>query len=97
MVGGVGAALMLFFAQKDLGPALLLSCVFLAMYAVARHRVGLALGGLATLVAGFFVGYRLNLSTTLASRVQMWMSPWDNSVRGGDQIAQAAWALSAGG
>src|SRR5262249_1327674 len=33
---GVGAALIFFFLQKDLGPALLLCCVFLAAYAVAR-------------------------------------------------------------
>ena len=27
----------------------------------------------------------------------MWQSPWDNGVRGGDQVAQAVWALSTGG
>jgi cell division protein FtsI/penicillin-binding protein 2/cell division protein FtsW (lipid II flippase) len=97
VIGGVGAALLLFFLQKDLGPALFLSCVFLAMYAVARNRVGMALAGLVALITGFYTGYTLNLSSTLAARVQMWMSPWDNSVRGGDQIAQAAWALSTGG
>ena len=26
----------------------------------------------------------------------MWQSPWDNAVRGGDQIAQALWGLAAG-
>ena len=97
VIGGVAAALLLFFLQKDLGPALFLSCVFLAMYAVARNRVGMALAGAAMLVAGFYVGYKLNVSTTLAARVQMWMSPWDNGVRGGDQIAQAVWALATGG
>ena len=50
---------MFFFLQKDLGPALLLCCVFLAVYAVARGRVGLALAGFALLAAGFYVGYRL--------------------------------------
>jgi cell division protein FtsW (lipid II flippase) len=97
VAAGVAAALVLFFLQKDLGPALLLSCVFLAMYAVARNGAVMALAGLASLVAGFYVGYKLNLSATLAARVQMWMSPWDNAVRGGDQVAQAAWALSTGG
>jgi len=33
----------------------------------------------------------------LAARVQMWQAPWDNTVRGGDQIAQSLWGLSAGG
>ena len=40
VVVGVAAALLFFFLQKDLGPALFLSCVFLALYAVARGRVG---------------------------------------------------------
>ena len=94
---GVAAALAFFFLQKDLGPALFLSCVFLAMYAVARGRIPMAAAGLALLIAGFYVGYRLNVSETLAARVQMWQSPWDNAVRGGDQIAQSIWALSTGG
>ena len=89
VVVGVAAALLLFFLQKDLGPALFLSCVFLMTYAIARNRVGLALTGFATLIAGFYIGYALNISSTLTARVAMWRSSWDNSVRGGEQIAQA--------
>ena len=96
VVAGVGAALVLFFFQKDLGPALLLSLMFLSLFAVARGGGWIAGAGLATLVAGFGVGYLLNISNTLASRVAMWQSPWDNAVRGGDQIAQATWGLAAG-
>jgi cell division protein FtsW (lipid II flippase) len=94
---GVAAALVFFFLQKDLGPALFISCVFLAMYAIARNRVGMAIFGLTVLAAGFYVGYKLNVSTTLAARVEIWQSPWDNGVRGGEQIAQAIWAVSTGG
>jgi cell division protein FtsW (lipid II flippase) len=97
VVVGVGAALVFFFLQKDLGPALFLSCVFLAMYAVARGRVVMAVTGLAMLAGGFYVGYRLNISNTLLARVTMWQSPWDNAVIGGDQIAQSLWALATGG
>jgi cell division protein FtsW (lipid II flippase) len=97
VLAGVAAALAFFFLQKDLGPALFISCVFLAMYVIARNRVGMAVLGLSVLVAGFYFGYKLNVSTTLAARVQMWQSPWDNGVRGGDQVAQAMWALSTGG
>jgi cell division protein FtsI/penicillin-binding protein 2/cell division protein FtsW (lipid II flippase) len=97
LLAGVMAALAFFFLQKDLGPALLVSCVFLALYAVARRRVTMALSGLLLLVAGFYLGYRWNISTTLADRVRIWQSPWDNGVRGGDQIAQSIWALSTGG
>ena len=97
LVGGVGVSLLFFFLQKDLGPALFLCCVFLATYAVARNRVGMAGLGLIALLGGFYLGYKVNISTTLGARVHMWQSPWDNGVRGGDQIAQAIWAVSTGG
>ena len=35
---GIAAALTFFFLQKDLGPALVVSCIFLAAYAMARNR-----------------------------------------------------------
>jgi cell division protein FtsW (lipid II flippase) len=97
VIGGVGLALIFFFLQKDLGPALMLSCVFLALYSVARGGAAAAAVGSALLVAGFFVGYRLHISETLAARVAMWQAPWDNAVRGGDQVAQSVWALATGG
>ena len=94
---GVGLALVFFYLQKDLGPALFLCCVFLATYVVARGRVGMAIAGLALLALGFYAGYRLDISHTLVERVRMWQSPWDNAVRGGDQITHAIWALATGG
>src|ERR671911_299859 len=57
----------------------------------------MAVIGLTVLAAGFYVGYKLNVSSTLAARVEIWQSPWDNGVRGGEQIAQAIWAVSTGG
>jgi cell division protein FtsW (lipid II flippase) len=97
VVAAVALALVLFFALRDLGPALLLSTVFLAMFAVARARVGMAIAGLVVLVAGFYVGHQAGISSTLSSRVAMWQSPWENAVRGGDQVAQAMWTLASGG
>ena len=94
---GVAAALMFFFFQKDLGPALFLCCVFLAVYAVARGRVGMAVTGLVLLAGGFYLGYRLQVSATLADRVRMWQSPWDNAVAGGNQVTHAIWAMATGG
>lgn len=96
LVAGVGVAQVLFFFQKDLGPALMLSVIFLAVYGVARGRIGLVLCGAALLAAGFYAGYRLGVSSTLAERVRMWQSPWDNGARGGSQIAHALWAMSTG-
>lgn len=94
---GVASSLVLFFLQKDLGPALMLAVVFLVTYGIARGTAGLMAAGAALLGAGFYLGYRLEISATLAERVRMWQSPWDNTARGGDQIAQALWALSTGG
>ena len=59
--------------------------------------IGMAVAGLALLVAGFYVGYRLQISATLADRVRMWQSPWDNTVAGGNQITHAIWAMATGG
>ena len=97
MLVGVAAALMFFFFQKDLGPALFLCCVFLAVYAVARGRVGMAVTGLVLLASGFYLGLRLQISSTLADRVRMWQSPWDNAVAGGNQVTHAIWAMATGG
>jgi cell division protein FtsW (lipid II flippase)/cell division protein FtsI/penicillin-binding protein 2 len=94
---GVGCALALFFLLKDLGPALVTGFLFLVMFAVARGRAGLALAGVALLVTGVAIGYRLGQPATVVTRVSMWLSPWDNDVSGGDQLAHSYWALSTGG
>ena len=97
VAAGVGLALFFFALQKDLGPALYTCCVFLAIYAVARGHLGLAIGGLLVLLLAFYAGHTLNVSQTLVDRVSMWLGPWDNAVAGGDQIAHAHWAMSTGG
>ena len=97
VVVSIAVALLFFFLQKDLGPALVFSCVFLALYAVARNRFQLAAGGLLVLVGGFAAGYFLGHPHTVQMRVEMWLSPWDNAVRGGDQVVHSLWAMATGG
>ena len=94
---GVGAALALFFFQRDLGPALMLAIVFLVSWGIAYGRAGMVAAGTLLLCAGFFVGYWVEISSTLNARVQIWQSPWDNAARGGDQVAHALWAAATGG
>ncbi len=94
---GVAFSLTFFFLQKDLGPALLIAAVFLAMYAVARDRYLLASLGIGVILAGFASGYFLGIPKNVAGRVSMWLSPWDNAVRGGEQLAHALWGFSSGG
>ena len=93
----VGCALALFFLLKDLGPALVTGFLFLAMFWVARGRAGLALLGIALLVAGVTIGYRMGKPATVVERIDMWLSPWDNDVHGGNQLAHSLWAFSTGG
>ncbi len=97
VVIGVAIALALFFVLKDMGPALVIGFLFLSMFAVARGRAGLALFGVGMLVAGVAIGYRVGAPHTVVDRINMWLSPWDNNLRGGDQIAHSLWALSTGG
>jgi cell division protein FtsI/penicillin-binding protein 2/cell division protein FtsW (lipid II flippase) len=93
----VAMAVLLFFVLKDLGPALVTFFVFLAMFAVARGRPGLAIAGLVLMVAAVAVGYRMGQPHTVVQRIDMWLAPWDNDVHGGDQLAHALWAFSTGG
>ena len=93
----VAMALVFFFVLKDLGPALVTFFVFLAMFGVARGRPGLAAAGLIVLVGSVAIGYRLGQPHTVVERIHMWLAPWDNNVRGGDQLAHGLWALSTGG
>jgi cell division protein FtsI/penicillin-binding protein 2/cell division protein FtsW (lipid II flippase) len=90
-------SILLFFALKDLGPALVLFFLFLTMFSVAHGRPGLAVIGVAVMVAAVAAGYRLGQPHTVVDRINMWLSPWDNDVHGGNQLAHALWAFSTGG
>jgi len=92
-----GIALVMFFVLKDLGPALVTFFVFLTMFGVARGRPGLVAAGLVLMTASVAVGYRIGQPHTVVERIDMWLAPWDNDVRGGNQLAHAIWAFSTGG
>ena len=93
----VALSLMFFFLQRDMGPALVFACLFLVLYGMARSSALAPVAGLALVVAGFAVGYWLGVPHTVGERVRMWLSPWDNLVHGGDQLAHSLWAYATGG
>ncbi len=93
----IGLVVFFFFLQKDLGPALVLACLFLVLFSVARGRSGMALCGIALVALAFFVGYRLGYPRTVHQRIGMWLDPWSTWFRGGDHLAQAIWSLASGG
>lgn len=97
VVIAMGLVLGFFFLQKDLGPALVLSCVFMTLYAIARGRTAGFAAGIVLLAAGFAVAYAIGYPATVRQRVTIWADPWNNGVPGGNQIAHGLWALSSGG
>lgn len=91
----VGAALALFWFQKDLGPALLFSTVLLVMLYIASGRgsyVGLGLG---LLLVGFLVADRA--FSHVHTRVVTWLDPWSHRETIGYQLVQALYAFASGG
>ena len=86
-----------FFFQKDLGPALVLTCVFLALYGIGRGHGAFVATGFALLLAGFAAAYWIGEPATVRQRLLIWADPWNNGVPGGNQIAHGLWALATGG
>ena len=60
-------------------------------YFLARASRRIALIGLFFLVmplmvSAVAVGYRIGQPATVVQRINIWLSPWNNDVRGGDQL-----------
>jgi cell division protein FtsW (lipid II flippase) len=91
----VGAALLLFWLQKDLGPALLFSSVLLAMLYVASGRASYVALGVAGLVLGVAIGSRV--FEHVHTRVLTWLDPWAARETTGYQLVQALYAFASGG
>ncbi|MEM1125248.1 MAG: FtsW/RodA/SpoVE family cell cycle protein [Bacteroidota bacterium] len=97
IVAGLGVVLLAFLILRDMGPALVIGCTFLGLYALVRGQwVGVSLGALA-LVGLFAWVYQTGAVPRVAGRVQMLLTPWSNFVIGGEHLAHAFWALATGG
>jgi len=96
VVASMALVLAFFFLQKDLGPALVLSGVVIALYAIARGRIAAVLVGVGMLAAGFAIAYAIGMPATVGQRVRIWADPWNNGVPGGNQIAHGLWAMATG-
>jgi cell division protein FtsW (lipid II flippase) len=97
---GVFLALFLsFVAVNDLGPLLILSLVFLALFYLVTRAGGWVVA--AVLVVALLVAVAVHVpaisgSQKVALRMQMWLDPWENAQPNGDQTALARWAIAAG-
>jgi cell division protein FtsW (lipid II flippase) len=97
------AVLLLLFASfilvNDLGPLLILSLVFLALFYVVTRAGGWVI--VAVMVVAILVTVAVHVpaisgSPKVALRMQMWLDPWYNAQPNGDQHALARWAIAAG-
>ncbi|MBP8250815.1 MAG: FtsW/RodA/SpoVE family cell cycle protein [Herpetosiphon sp.] len=91
LIWGLGMGLIVM--QSDLGAALLLFGIFVAMLYVATGKAWYAFGSFASFAIGAFVMYKF--IGKVEERVALWLDPW-NHVRG-YQMIQSQYALSAGG
>ncbi len=90
-------ALIVFKMLNDLGPALIVACLFLLLYGVALARPGLPVAGFILLIGSFVAASYNLIAPKLGIRIGMWSSPWENTLRGGDQLVKSFWALATGG
>ncbi len=96
LAGVYAFCLFLFLVVKDLGPAVLLFGVFLALLYLTTRRVVYPLVGTVLLLLAACAGYALHFGF-FATRVVMWLHPWDNADRNGAQLAQGLWGMATGG
>ena len=95
LVGMWGLAMATIIFQRDLGAALLLFSVFLAMLYAATGRGWYVLIGLLAFALGAYLLYQV--LPIVALRVQVWLDPWATARGSGYQIVQAIYALASGG
>ena len=91
-----GFALLLFMVVKDLGPAVLLFGAFLTLLYLTTQRILYPLMGVVLLLLAAFVGYHAHFGF-FATRVTMWLHPWDNADPRGAQLADGLWGMATGG
>ena len=95
MIGMWGMTMGIIVIQRDLGAALLLFGIFLAMLYVATGKGWYAVVGLLAFAVGAYGMYQV--IGRVQERVSIWLNPWAVAMGTGYQPVQGQYALSAGG
>ncbi len=95
LAGMWGAAMGLIIFQRDLGAALMLFTVFLAMLYVATGNGWYVAAGLSAFSVGSYLLF--TVVSVVKIRVAVWLDPWATAQDSGYQIVQSIYALASGG
>ncbi len=97
LILGVGMALAegIYVVQSDLGMALILFMVFVAMFYIATNRKDLLL--IASVLTAFGARFCYLHFTHVRERVDIWLNPFEYFDKQGYQICQALFSLANGG
>ncbi len=90
-----GIALGLVIVQRDLGAALLLFSVFLALLYIATRRGSYVVLGVLLFLAGAAILY--TQLGHVRTRVDIWLDPWADPLGAGYQVIRALYAFGRGG
>jgi cell division protein FtsW (lipid II flippase) len=90
-----GIALSIVIIQRDLGAALLLFLVFLALLYAATRRVSYVVLGMVMFLAGAVMLYQL--FPHVQERVAIWIDPFADPLGSGYQVIRALYAFGRGG
>jgi len=88
-----GLTLLPIFLQKDLGPTALIFALFLTMFYLGTGSGVSVLSGLALMTLAGVMAYQAGIPSMVKTRVDMWLDPFRYS----QNLAEASWALAAGG
>jgi cell division protein FtsW (lipid II flippase) len=95
VVVAAGMALVIMAGLRDLGSALLLFGVFMAMLYVATGRIAYPALGAVAFAAGSYLAYLL--FPHVQRRVEIWLDPWTDVSGASYQLAQSLFAIGTGG
>ncbi|MBX3029387.1 MAG: FtsW/RodA/SpoVE family cell cycle protein [Chloroflexi bacterium] len=95
MIAMWGLAVALVVVQRDLGAALLLFGVFLALLYIATRRLSyVVLGLLLAIIAGALL---YGAFDHVRTRIDVWLDPWADPTGSGYQVIRALFAFARGG
>lgn len=95
MVAMWAIALGIVVVQRDLGAALLFFAVFLLLTYTATGRLSYVVLGIVFFLAGGYVMYRV--VGHVATRIDIWLDPFDDAAGAGYQVVQSLYAFARGG